>query len=199
MIAVVQPGNAQANDDTTENAHLQGHDAASAGNRPLQYPRCNLAISSHLTTNLQGRVAGNIHDEVGNHGRKSGNFFFRLRHADCYADSEDDWQVAENRITGAAHNHQQGMQQSSAAEKALHPIHLDCRRIRERAAYTQQQASNRQDSNRQHEAAANALQNAEDLIFHSVNSSFPQCTGMQASCTIKRHQHRQSSLRKDYP
>ena len=172
MIAVIEPGNTDAYDDTAEYTHLQRHDAAGAGNRTLQDIRGNRAVGQNLAGKLQYGVAGNMHDKKSNHGRECGDFFLGFCHADCNTDGKDDRQVAKDRTAGAAHDGEQCMEECSITEQAFETIHFDGCRVGEGAADTEQETCNRQDCNRQHETAADTLQYAKNFVFHKSVLSF---------------------------
>ena len=100
MEAVVQSRYTKAHDDTAEDAHLQGLDAAHGGDGSFQHIRGNGSIGQNLTVDLQHGVDGSIHNEEGNQRGKGGYFFLFVGHTDGYAHGEDQRQVIEH---GAAH------------------------------------------------------------------------------------------------
>lgn len=93
-----------------------------------------------------------------------------LRHADGDADGKDDRQVAEDDVAGAAHDGEQRVQERAVAEGAFQAVGLNGRRVREGRADAEEQTGNRQDGDRQHEASADGLQHAENLVFHTDSS-----------------------------
>ena len=100
MEAVVQSRYTKAHDDTAEDAHLQGLDAAHGGDGSFQHIRRNGSIGQNLTVDLQHGIDGSIHNEEGNQRGKGGYFFLLVGHTDGYAHGEDQRQVIEH---GAAH------------------------------------------------------------------------------------------------
>ena len=69
MIAVVEPGDAQADDDAAEYALLQGQDAADVGNSSFENAVGNRAVRQDLSRQFQHGVCRSVHDEEGNHSR----------------------------------------------------------------------------------------------------------------------------------
>ena len=126
MIAIVEPGNTNTDDNTAENAHLQGHDATSAGNCAFEDIWCNRAVWQDFACKLQYSVAGYVHYKESNHGRKCSNFFLCFCHTDGNADSEDDWQVAKDCAACAAHNGEECMKNRAITEQAFQTVHFNC-------------------------------------------------------------------------
>ena len=60
------------------------------------------------------------------------------------------------------------MEYRAVSEDAFQSIGLDGRSIRERSPDTEELAGNRQDGDRQHETAADSLQDGKDLVFHKI-------------------------------
>ena len=69
MIAVVQVGDADADDDTAEDAFLEGHDAADIGNRTFQDIGRYGVIGQYFASQFEDGVGRGVHDEKGDHGR----------------------------------------------------------------------------------------------------------------------------------
>ena len=69
MIAVVQVGDADADDDTAEDAFLKGHDAADVGNRTFQDIGSYGIVGQYFACQFEDGVGRGVHDEKGNHGR----------------------------------------------------------------------------------------------------------------------------------
>ena len=183
MELIVEVRDADADDDATEDAHLIRHDAARACNRALEHARRDRTVRQDLAVELEHGVAGAVHDEEGDHGGESCDLALCLGHADGDADGEDDRQVAENRAARAGHDGQQAAEERSITEDGFETIRLDGRRIGERCADAEQDTGDRQHGDRQHEAAADALQYAEDFVFHETVLS-PACRH------AKRHQQK---------
>ena len=70
MVLVVQPSDADADDDAAEDAHLKRQDAAARRNRAFEHRGCDRAVREDLPADLQHGVARRVHDEEGDHGRK---------------------------------------------------------------------------------------------------------------------------------
>ena len=165
---IVEVRDADTDDDAAEDAHLVRHDAAGARDRALEHARRNGAVRQDLAVELEHGIAGAVHDKEGDHGRESRDLALRLGHADGDADCEDDRQVAEDRAARAGHDGQKTAEKRAIAKDGFETIRLDRRRVGERRADTEQDTGNRQHSDRQHEAAADALQYAEDFVFHET-------------------------------
>lgn len=69
MIAVVEPGDAQTDDDAAEYAFLQGQDAADVGNRSFENTVGNRAVRQDLSRQFQYGIRRGVHDKEGNHSR----------------------------------------------------------------------------------------------------------------------------------
>lgn len=65
------------------------------------------------------------------------------------------------------------MQRCSCAEHSTETVCRNGRRVRERRADAEQDARDRQDRDRQHKAAPNALEHTKDFIFHSISPFSP--------------------------
>ena len=113
-----------------------------------------------------------MHDEECDHRRECRDLLLRLCHADGDTNREDDRQIAEDRAAGARHDREQRVQCRARTEDAAEPVSLNRRRIRERRADAEQNARNRQNRDRQHKAAPDALEHTKDFIFHNV-TPFP--------------------------
>ena len=68
-IAVVQVGDADADDDTAEDAFLEGHDAADIGNRTFQDIGRYGVIGQYFASQFEDGVGRSVHDEKGDHRR----------------------------------------------------------------------------------------------------------------------------------
>ena len=113
-----------------------------------------------------------MHDEERDHRRERRDLLFRLCHTDRNADRKDDRQIAEDRAARTRHDREQRVQRRPRTEDTAETVRLDRRRVRERRADAEQDTCNRQDRDRQHEAAPDALEYTKDLIFHNV-TPFP--------------------------
>ena len=166
IIAIVQHGYTDTNDNTAKYAHLQGHDAAARSNRTFEHARCDGTIGQDFARQLQHSVTGNMHDEEGNHGCQCCYFLLGLSHTNGYAHGKDNRQVAKNRTASRTHNGKQGVQHRAITKDGFQTIGLDCRGVGKRCTKAQQKTCNRQYRNRQHETAADTLQYAKNLVFH---------------------------------
>ena len=166
VVLVVQPSDADADDDAAEDAHLKRQDTAARRDRAFEHRGCDRTVREDLPADLQHGVARRVHDEEGDHGRKRRDLLLRLRHADGDADGEDDRQVAEDRAARVRHDGEKRVKRRSRAEYGGKAVRLDGRGIRERRAESQEYAGDRQDGNGQHEAASDALEYTENFVFH---------------------------------
>ena len=116
IIAIVQHGYTDTNDNTAKYAHLQRHDTAACRNRTFEHARCNGTICQNFARQLQHSITGNVHDKEGNHRRQCRNFLFSLSHADGYAHGKDNRQVAKNRTASRTHNGKQRVQHSAITQ-----------------------------------------------------------------------------------
>ena len=166
MVLVVQPSDADADDDAAEDAHLKREDTAARRDRAFEHRRRDRSVRKDLAADFQHGVARCVHDEEGNHGRKRRDLLLRLRHADGDADGEDDRQVAEDRAARARHDGEKRVKRRSCTEYGGKSVRLDGRGVRERRAEPQEYAGDRQDGDGQHEAASDALEYTENFVFH---------------------------------
>ena len=96
--------NPQSHDNAAKDTHLKCLDPADAGNGSIQYIRRNAAIRQDLSAVDQHRIDGNMHDQKGNHGRKSCHLFLRLSHADGHTYSKNNRQIVKDYISGLRHD-----------------------------------------------------------------------------------------------
>ena len=183
MKAIVQICNTDADNDTAEDAHLQGFNAAGRCNRTFEHEIRRLAIDDHAV-NLQHGIDCSVHDEERDHRRECSNFFFCLCHANGDTDRKDNRQITEDRVARTRHDSQQRIEHRTLTDDCTKSIRFNRRYIRKRRADTEQDASDRQDGNRQHETSPDALKNAENLIFHvsftlskNIQNTYPHTTG----------------------
>ena len=172
VVLIVQPRDADADDDAAEYAHLERHDAAGCRDRALEHMRRDAPVRQDLPAELQHGVARGVHDEERDHRGERRDFLFRLCHADGDADGEDDRQISEDGAARTCHDGEQRMQRRAAPEDAAETVRLYRRWVGERRADAEQDACDRQNGDGQHEAAANPLEHTENLIFH-ICDPFP--------------------------
>ena len=131
-----------------------------------------------------------MHDEEGDHGGERRDLFLRFCHADGDADSEDDRQIAEDCAACTRHDREQCVQWCSCAEHSAETVCRDGRWVRERRADAEQDARDRQDRDRQHKAAPDALEHTKDFIFHSISPFSPSpprtSSPLDAQCQSSR-------------
>ena len=161
--AVVQCGHAQADDDAAEHAHLQRVNAEHARGRAGQVGRAK--VVDHCAD-------GRVHDKECDDRGEGGDLLLLLCHADRHADCKDQRQVVEHNRARIVEHLQDRIDDRAWAHDAHQAVGLEHGFVGERAADAEKQAGDRQNGDRQHKRTADALQYAENLIFHLVSSSF---------------------------
>jgi hypothetical protein len=108
MIAVVQVGDADADDDTAEDAFLEGHDAADIGNRTFQDIGRYGVIGQYFACQFEDGVGRGVHDEKGNHRPiRQATSFSCLAMPIATPTAKIIGKVAEDDIAGIAHDGEQ--------------------------------------------------------------------------------------------
>ena len=166
VVLVVQPGDAESDDDAAEDAHLERKDAAAWGDRSLKHRGRNGAVGEDLAAELEHGVAGRVHDEEGDHGREGRDLLFRFGHADGDADGEDDRQIAEDGAACTRHDGEERVECRAFAENRSKTVRFYGRGIRKRRADAQEDTGDRQYGDGQHETSPDALEYAENFVFH---------------------------------
>ena len=108
VAAIVDPGDAQANDDTAEDSRLEGQDAATGGKDPCRHIRGGRAVRQDHTLQFQDGVHGDIHRQKGGNSRQGSYLLFLFRHAESHGCGEDQGQVGKNCLTCGIDHCEQG-------------------------------------------------------------------------------------------
>ena len=153
----MQRRHAPAYNNAAEHAGLQCQDAAGGRNGSLQHIRRDLTVLQNVPVQHQHRIDRRIHDEISNRGGERGNLLFPLCHADCHADCKNKRKVIEHRAAYLIHDHQQCVQHGSFTQEPLQPVGGDGRLVRKGTADAKKQPCHRQNRDRQHKAAPDAL------------------------------------------
>ena len=125
VILIVQGGNAEADQNTAEYAHLQRVDADNACGCTGQV-RC-AEVGNH-------RADGRMHDEECNRCRQCCDFLLLLGHTDGRAHGEDNGQVAEYDRACRVEYLQDGIDEGTRAHDAHQPVGFEHGLIGERSA-----------------------------------------------------------------
>ena len=159
--AVVEGGDAQTDDDTAKDAHLEGGDAQHRGG----------GVGSHgldAAGGIDHGADGGVHDQVGDGAGQGGHFLFLLGHADGDAHGEQQGQVVKDRAAALVHDVEDGVDDGAGVDDAGQTVGLQHRLVGEGTADAQQQARNGQQGDGQHEGTADTLQHAENFVFHGM-------------------------------